>query len=215
MSTTSKANAKKFKASKPPRRMDEVIASSRPNLLRALADKGPDTGRMELYRSMSFEEAHSALTYWGDGAARQALTEYLTTEGRSAAGFRDYRKGLTIGAHLGDQGQADGYYNTDSASYAVQLKFTLKPGAHELLYNQDHMALGLTENDLIRKANASSREFQNATQNEGTLGGYIGVKAEDKEPAAWASPRAPTARTAGRSARASCCSSSSSRTSSS
>lgn len=180
---TSKANAKKFKASKPPRRMDEVIATVGPNLLAALADKGPDAGRMELYRSMSFEEAHSALTYWGDEAARQALTEYLTSEGRSASGFRENHKGLTIGAHLGDQGQADGYYNTDSASYAVQLKFTLKPGAHELLYNQDHMALGPGyKNDLIRKANASGGEFQNATQNEGTLGGYIGVKAEDKEP---------------------------------
>ncbi|MEU7604201.1 DUF4157 domain-containing protein [Streptomyces sp. NPDC041003] len=181
---TSKANAKKFKAHKPPRTIDEIVKSVGPKLLADLSLKGEDAGRMELYRSMSFEEAHSALTYWGDAASRTALLEYVGSGEGSAKGFREQGfGGLTIGAHLGDQGQADGYYDTQGAPYAVQLKFTLKPGAHELLFNQDHMALGPGyKNDVIRKANESGGTYKNASANEGTLGGYIGVKAEDKEP---------------------------------
>ncbi|MFD9371871.1 DUF4157 domain-containing protein [Streptomyces sp. NPDC060020] len=180
----SKAAAKKFKAHKPPRTIDEIVKTVGPTLLADLAQMGADSGRMELYRSMSFEEAHSALTYWGDTASRDALLEYVASGEGSAKGFREQGfGGLTIGAHLGDQGQADGYYDTLGAPYAVQLKFTLKPGAHELLFNQDHMALGPGyKNDLIRRANEGGGTYKNANANEGTLGGYIGVKAEDKEP---------------------------------
>lgn len=179
----SKASAKKFKASKPPRSIDEIVKTVGPKLLADLAQKGEDAGRMELYRSMSFDEAYSALTYWGDAAARNELQAYIASGEGSGIEFRKQGfTGLTIGAHLGDQGQADGYYDTQGDSYAVQLKFTLKPGAHELLFNQDHMALGPGyKNDLIRKAN-SGGDYRNASPNEGTLGGYIGVKAEDKEP---------------------------------
>ncbi|MFF3726779.1 DUF4157 domain-containing protein [Streptomyces erythrochromogenes] len=178
----SKKSAKGFKASKPPRRIDEVIASVGPQLLAALAKMPEDSGRMELYRSMSFEEAHSALVYWGDAAARTAMVDYIAGGEGTAKEFRQNGySGMTIGAHLGDQGQADAYYNTQGAPYAVQLKFTLKPGAHELLFNQAHMALGPGyKNDLIRNANGGG--YQNANANEGTLGGYIGVKAEDNEP---------------------------------
>ncbi|MFF4428463.1 DUF4157 domain-containing protein [Streptomyces sp. NPDC001513] len=180
----SKAAAKKFKAHKPPRTIDEIVKTVGPKLLADLAQMGADSGRMELYRSMSFEEAHSALTYWGDTASRDRLLEYVAAGEGTAKGFRDEKLGgLTIGAHLGDQGQADGYYDTQGAPYAVQLKFTLKPGAHELLFNQDHMALGPGyKNDLIRKANEGGGAYKNASANEGTLGGYVGVKAEDKEP---------------------------------
>ncbi|MFJ8563296.1 DUF4157 domain-containing protein [Streptomyces sp. NPDC093514] len=178
----SKKSAKGFKASKPPRRIDEIITSVGPRLLADLAHMPETSGRMELYRSMSFDEAYSTLTYWGDEAARKEMTDYVAGGQGTAKGFRENGySGMTIGAHLGDQGQADGYYDTQGPPYAVQLKFTLKPGAHELLFNQDHMALGPGyKNDLIRKANGGG--YQNANANEGTLGGYIGVKAEDKEP---------------------------------
>ncbi|WP_405428334.1 DUF4157 domain-containing protein [Streptomyces erythrochromogenes] len=178
----SKKSAKGFKASKPPRRIDEVIATVGPQLLAALAKMPEDSGRMELYRSMSFDEAFSALTYWGDAAARNEMTDYIAGGEGTAKEFRQKGfSGMTIGAHLGDQGQADAYYAFQGDSYAVQLKFTLKPGAHELLFNQDHMALGPGyKNDLIRKANGGG--YQNANANEGTLGGYVGVKAEDNEP---------------------------------
>lgn len=180
----SKKTAKKFKASKPPRTIDAIIKTVGPALLDELGRKPETAGRMELFRSMSFEEAESALAYWGNADARAELLAYVGSGNGSAKDFREKGyTGMTIGAHLGDQGQADGYYDTQGASYAVQLKFTLKPGAHELLFNQDHMALGPGyKNDYIRKANERGGEYKNATGNEGTLGGYIGVKAEDKEP---------------------------------
>ncbi|THA73153.1 DUF4157 domain-containing protein [Streptomyces sp. A0592] len=178
----SKKNAKGFKASKPPRRIDEIIATVGPRLLADLAHMPEASGRMELYRSMSFDEAHSALTYWGDEAARNEMVAYIAGGEGTAKEFRQKGySGMTIGSHLGDQGQADAYYDFQGDSYAVQLKFTLKPGAHELLFNQAHMALGPGyKNDLIRTANGGG--YQNANANEGTLGGYIGVKAEDNEP---------------------------------
>ncbi|MFE7099809.1 eCIS core domain-containing protein [Streptomyces erythrochromogenes] len=179
----SKKNAKGWKASKPPRRIDEVIATVGPKLLADLAKMPEDSGRMELYRSMSFDEAHSALTYWGDAASRTAMVDYIASGQGTAKEFRQNGySGMTIGAHLGDQGQADVYYNNQSnAAYTVQLKFILKPGAHELLYDRNHMALGPGyKNDLIRKANGG--EYQNATANEGALPGYIGLKAEDHQP---------------------------------
>ncbi|WP_234327827.1 DUF4157 domain-containing protein [Streptomyces sp. NRRL F-2664] len=180
----SKKAARKFKASKPARTIDEIIKTVGPALLAELSSKGQDAGRMELYRSMSFEEAESALAYWGDAAAREEMLAYVASGEGSAKEFREKGyTGMTIGAHLGDQGQADGYYDTQGDPYAVQLKFTLKPGAHELLFRQDHMALGPGyKNDYIRKANAGGGDYKNANPNEGTLGGYIGVKAEDKEP---------------------------------
>ncbi|MFJ3964751.1 DUF4157 domain-containing protein [Streptomyces sp. NPDC090036] len=180
----SKASAKKFKASKPPRSMDEIVKTIGPQLLTELARMGDETGQMELYRSMSFDEAHSALTYWGNETARKELLDYIGSGTGTGKEFREKGlTGMTIGSHLGDQGQADGYYETQGEPYAVQLKFTLKPGAHELLFHPDHMALGPGyKNDLIRKANEDSGEYRNANANEGTLGGYIGVKAEDKEP---------------------------------
>ncbi|WP_107051950.1 DUF4157 domain-containing protein [Streptomyces sp. NRRL S-98] len=180
----SKKAAKKFKASKPARTIDEVIKIVGPQLLDELSRKGEDAGRMELYRSMSFEEAESALAYWGDAAARDEMLAYVASGTGSAKEFREKGyTGMTIGAHLGDQGQADGYYETQGAPYAVQLKFTLKPGAHELLFDQTHMALGPGyKNDYIRKANERGGDYKNANPNEGTLPGYIGVKAEDKEP---------------------------------
>ncbi|WUU43592.1 DUF4157 domain-containing protein [Streptomyces sp. NBC_00659] len=180
----SKKSAKKFKASKPPRSIDEIVKTVGPRLLADLERQGEDAERMVLYRSMSFDEAYSALTYWGNEAARRDLQAYIASGEGSGKEFREQGfTGLTIGAHLGDQGQADGYHNTQGDSYAVQLKFTLKPGAHEFLFNQDHMALGPGyKNDLIREANKSGGAYKNASPNEGTLGGYIGVKAEDKEP---------------------------------
>lgn len=181
--TEAKKKAKGFKAGKV-RRIDDIITAVGPRLLAELAKKPETSGRMELYRSMSYEEAYSALTYWGDQASRDALTAYIAGGAGTAKDFRQQKfTGLTIGAHLGDQGQADAYYDMKGDSYAVQLKFILKPGAHELLFHPDHMALGPGyKNELIRQANQKEGTYQNATKNEGTLGGYIGVKAEDREP---------------------------------
>ncbi|CAL9482362.1 hypothetical protein SUDANB145_03050 [Streptomyces sp. enrichment culture] len=160
-----------------PRQISDIIERVGPALLDQLKDK--QGGQLFLYRAMSLEEAQSLLTYWGS-PDRAAVEEYLTAR-EPASQFKRRNKGLTVGKHLGDLGQADQYYNSQSAGYAVMLKFALKPGAHEYLFTPEYMALqGGKKAEAIRQAQGG--EFQNGTNNEGVLQGYIGVKAESNEP---------------------------------
>ncbi|NDZ78956.1 DUF4157 domain-containing protein [Streptomyces sp. SID10853] len=182
---TGKKNQKNQKSQKKTakgttRTMDEIIKTVGPALLRDLAAKPPASGSLELFRSMSHAEAEGVLSYWGSEAQRAALA-YVEQGGGTAKEFKTQHKGMTIGAHLGDQEQADYYHDLAGDSYQVQLKFTLKPGAHELLFTSDHMALGPGhKTELIHKAMGG--EHQAATGNEGTLPGYVGMKAEKNEP---------------------------------
>ncbi|MGW8728580.1 eCIS core domain-containing protein [Streptomyces sp. NPDC055808] len=179
------ASAKKakkgYKADKP-RTIDEIIKTVGPALLQQLQGLPETSGQLELYRSMSLGEAQSILTYWGTAEARTAVEEYIRGGEGSAKDFRTQGlKGMTVGSHLGDSGQADAYYAMTTENYQVQLRFTLKPGAHQLLFNSDHMALGPGyKTELIRKAEGGGHK--KASANEGTLPGYIGVKAEENEP---------------------------------
>ncbi|WP_336049864.1 eCIS core domain-containing protein [Streptomyces sp. CA2R101] len=170
---------KKAKAGKV-RTMEEIIKTVGPDLLRQLQSKPATAGKLELYRSMSLGEAMSIVEYWGSPAQAAALQYVADGEG-SAKEFKTHHKGMTIGAHLGDRAQADAYHNMGGEAYQVMLKFTLKPGAHELLFHPQHMALGPSyHSELIRKAHGG--DYQNANANEGALPGYIGVKAEENEP---------------------------------
>lgn len=170
---------KKAKAGKG-RTMEEIVATVGPDLLRQLQSKPETAGKLELYRAMSLEEAIGITEYWGSSAQAAAL-QYVADGGGSAKGFKTEHKGMTIGAHLGDRAQADAYHGMGGEAYQVMLKFTLKPGAHELLFQPQHMALGPSYNsELIRSAQGG--DYQNANANEGALPGYIGVKAEENEP---------------------------------
>lgn len=174
------AGKKRAKMSKGARTMDQIVKTVGPALLRQLESKANTAGRLELYRAMSLEEAQSTLAYWGSPAQGEAL-KYVFNGGGSAADFRKSHKGMTIGAHLGDREQADAYHNMVGSAYEVMLRFTLKPGAHEIIFGSDYMALGPGyASELIRKSKGG--EFQNANPNEGTLQGYIGVKAEENGP---------------------------------
>ncbi|MEU0909974.1 hypothetical protein [Streptomyces althioticus] len=175
------------------RTMDQIVTETGPALLRELETKDPSAGQLQLYRSMSWGEAESILSYWGDADARAALTEYVRTGTGTSAELKKSHTGLTVGAHLGDQGQADRYYSE------VQLRFVLKPGAHELLFTPEYMALGPGyKTDLIRTAQERDSTFKAASQNEGTLPGYIGVKAEHTEPYSIGIAQGNTSRKGGR-----------------
>ncbi|MFH9370056.1 DUF4157 domain-containing protein [Streptomyces anulatus] len=170
--------------------LDEIVATVGPGLLADLATKPADAGQLDLYRSMSLVEAQSVMEYWGNAAGRSALTEYIATGEGTGAGFREAgHQGMAIGAHLGDQGQADAYYEQEGAGYEVQLKFTLKPGAHESLFDPRYMALGPGyASELIREGKKDEmgerkkKGYETASAGEGTLSGYIGTKAEEHGP---------------------------------
>ena len=71
------------------------------------------------------------------------------------------------------------------------LQFTLKPGAHEFLFDPDYMAIARPKDKTASGKGATAflaqsqelkdgRFFQTATTAEGNLPGYIGMKPEDK-----------------------------------
>ncbi|WP_329295792.1 hypothetical protein [Streptomyces sp. NBC_01455] len=169
------AAAKKKRPAGTARKMDDVVAKTGRELLLGI-QRHAGTGRsLDLFRAMSFEEARGVLEYW-NGPDRIPAEQYVATGRGTAKEFKQHFRGMTLGAHLGGQQQAGVYHMMNGASYDVLLKFTLKPGAHTVMFDPRFMALGPGYHaELIRKA---GRDYQAANQNEGTLPGYIGVKAE-------------------------------------
>ncbi|WP_399082369.1 hypothetical protein ACGH2B_00775 [Streptomyces sp. BBFR2] len=178
-----KKGAKQEKAS-PGRTKDAIITETGPALLKQLSEKPQNSGRMELFRSMSVEEAEGLLTYWGKSEERQKLTDYIASGQGTGGEFNKRHQSMVFGSHLGDQEQADTYYARKGPAYEVQVKFTLKPGAHEELFKPDYTALAQGyDSSLIRHAHKGEKNSHpNAEQSEGALSGYVGLKPEQHGP---------------------------------
>ncbi|MHB9864123.1 eCIS core domain-containing protein [Streptomyces sp. YIM S03343] len=180
-------------------------------LLTELAAQGERAGQKELrvFRTMTNEEADAILEW--RGAGKKEGTEAWLRENRGApAGITERyhaakaQPGSAVGAmpvkkHLGDWDQAYDYYERNHAQhYATApraangrvvggpevrvLEFTLKKGAHELLFSPDYMALAGNTGApaALRKIyGEQNRQFATASGNEGSLTGYVGMKLED------------------------------------
>ncbi|MFE2979153.1 DUF4157 domain-containing protein [Streptomyces sp. NPDC059258] len=185
-----KQKGKKKKAKAPVRKLEDILASVGPGLLaelKALAEKG-ETGRLKLYRTMMAEEANAIMEWKG----LAAITEEWITSQEDTAGISKRFRGavakgeagiMPISNHLGDAGQADEYFTNEDTQVTVE--FTLKPGAHELLFSPDYMAISGDKGTPyhIRKTRESAdNPFPEAAGGEGALAGYIGLKPEEKEP---------------------------------
>ncbi|WP_194909512.1 hypothetical protein [Catenulispora rubra] len=163
--------------------------------------------QLKLYRTMDSDEAEAILAW--KGAGKHAGTEqWLRSSGnRSATAFHaaktapDSQIGaMPVKKHLGDWEQAHHYYklnhdrsydeaakgNTgrrvpEAASRPSQrtLEFTLKPGAHEVLFSPDYMAPASEgEGPANLRRAFPGRTFQTGSGNEGGLPGYVGMKSE-------------------------------------
>ncbi|MFI0977399.1 DUF4157 domain-containing protein [Streptomyces sp. NPDC021093] len=177
--------AKGAKGAKPKgrkRSMNEIIQTVGPALLQQLAqDSAKKSGRLELFRAMQAEEADNILAYWGTGTKSAAVEEYVSAGGGTSDEFKGTHEVMNLGSHLGDREQADSYHAQQGPAYSVLLKFTLKPGAHELLFHPDHMALGTSyAGKLIDRA--TGEDYEQAAGGEGMLPGYVGVKSEKRGP---------------------------------
>ncbi|MGW4518922.1 hypothetical protein ACWEO4_45220 [Streptomyces sp. NPDC004393] len=85
---------------------------------------------------------------------------------------------LPIGHHLGDEEQARTYYRNPATQ--VLMKFTLKPGAHELLFHPDHMAVsGESKGRTPQSLRNLHGGMPQAKNGEGMLEGYVGIKQEN------------------------------------
>lgn len=92
---------------------------------------------------------------------------------------------INLNGHLGDLKQAANYYHQsqDESNPQVILKFTLKPGAHIQLFSPDTIAIQNSGKGAgwlhgVISARYPSQMIQKASNGEGLLPNYIGVKSE-------------------------------------
>ncbi|MFE6702216.1 DUF4157 domain-containing protein [Streptomyces sp. NPDC057718] len=191
---TKGSGSKGAKGAKEPagRQLKDVLQTVGPELLAELAQRSEEAeaGQLKIYRTMDTAEAVAILAWQGKAAQTESWIAAapdrdpatLTTDYHAA------RKGGEIGPmpvsnHLGDEGQATGYFKRPTEQ--VMIEFTLKKGAHELLFSPKYMAIAGDSGvpDYIRQTRETETEkFPKAAGGEGKLAGYIGVKSEAKEP---------------------------------
>ncbi|MEV7643904.1 DUF4157 domain-containing protein [Streptomyces rubiginosohelvolus] len=180
----------KKKPKAPARKLEDILATVGPALLadlKALSDKG-ETGRLKLYRTMMASEAIAIMEWKGLAARTEEWISSQTEKAGIAKRFRSAVAGGEAGVmpvenHLGDVGQASEYFHDEDTQ--VMAEFTLKPGAHELFFSPEYMAISGEQGTPyhIRKIRESAgSSFPEAAGGEGALPGYIGVKPEKKEP---------------------------------
>ncbi len=171
------------------RTTDKILKEHGPQLLKEIQEAGrhyPE--QLRLYRAMSNEEAQ-AIMEW-DKSQRESTETQVRKGGISAKEFR-VRKDteiMPIKNHLGDKKQAESYYKTGENKL---LEFTLKPGAHEVLFDPDYMAIARSGKGALpviaeyvknkpKQQNEKEKIFPPGSDSEGKLPGYIGLKAEQK-----------------------------------
>ncbi|MTI87030.1 MAG: hypothetical protein FH748_03575 [Balneolaceae bacterium] len=166
------------------RSVDDILTNIGSTLLDQLKKEGKKSeGKLKLYRSMDNSEANAILE-WFEFQKVKTEGYVKSKEKKDEKVFKD--KDADIGiipikGHLGDYEQAKGYKSDKN----TMLEFTLKAGAHQLLFNPEHMAL----NPKGKGAHASMAEYENltsgktfpgASKGEGNLPGYVGLKPESK-----------------------------------
>lgn len=179
-----KKNMKNIAKGKP-RSLDDIVGGIAHKLLMQLDDMPEGSGSLKLYRGMSSGEADKVLA-WAQGAegvtSKHAAAEAWIRQnpkGKAGEWHDSKNEYIPVGTHLGDQKQAHNYLED---GYRM-LEFTLKPGAHTLLFDPQYTALA-PQGDAptyMNHAYPPGRKDPKrvaATGNEGTLGGYIGIKAE-------------------------------------
>ncbi|MFF7392075.1 DUF4157 domain-containing protein [Streptomyces scabiei] len=177
----------------PKRKLEDILHTVGPQLLAQLADLGDKgKGRLKLYRTMFVSEAVQIMEWKGKATATE---DWLKTESKDGEGIaKRFRAAVADGAgdvgvmpvsnHLGDSGQAAEYFHDEDTQ--VMVEFTLKEGAHELLFHPEYMAISGDKGTPyhIRKTREeeTGSTFPTAAGGEGKLPGFIGLKPEAKEP---------------------------------
>ncbi|MFI2640699.1 DUF4157 domain-containing protein [Streptomyces sp. NPDC018610] len=184
----SQADKKKKPKKGTPRRLEDILTGVGAKLLSQLANTS-ETGRLKLYRTMDRDEAEAIMAWKGK---KQSTEDWLTdadnTGDSVTKSFRAAQKDGQVGFlptrnHLGDYEQAAEYYK--SPDRQVMVEFTLKPGAHQLLFDPEYMAVsGATGTPYHMRSHfeAQNRTFQEGAAGEGILAGYVGLKQEKKGP---------------------------------
>ncbi|MFG3285204.1 DUF4157 domain-containing protein [Streptomyces sp. NPDC048111] len=165
------------------RPLGDIVGGIANQLLAQLATKSPTAGTLKLYRGMSSAEADAVLAWAGvAGAAETPRTraeDWIrdNPKGKAAEWHESGNQIIPVGTHLGDQKQAHNYV-AGNPGYRM-LEFTLKPGAYEELFDPQYAALA-PAGDAPTAINKAIPGHVAANANEGTLGGYVGIKSEEE-----------------------------------
>ncbi|MFJ4436054.1 DUF4157 domain-containing protein [Streptomyces sp. NPDC088923] len=161
---------------------EDILDRIGKQLLEELAKKETDAPQLKLYRAVTPAEAEQLRAHWRGGQpARDESYILRGPEGRKPDEKHHSHKGPTLGSHLGDTEQAEDYYQAKKGN-DVKLCFTLKPGAHELLFSDAYMAVAPDRKlDVFQQVPELGGKHRLATENEGTREGFIGLKAEERE----------------------------------
>lgn len=149
-----------------------------------------------VYKSMRASLAEGVMNWKGSGVAEVVeellMKDYSLKELRAVDLIKERGLSIPIGGHLGDQGQAQQYLKRGGKDERM-LRFTLKPGAYELMFDPRVMALGKVSNKKKYHGKGSygapeyiAGVYSNSdarhplgSGNEGNLAGYIGAKKEN------------------------------------
>ncbi len=159
------------------RSLAEVFSKTGPQLLRELAKK-EKLPRMRLYKGWEVDKARK-VTAWFNSKKKKEAEDLVKGSGKMPENFRD--KLIPLSGHIGGKEQAEKY-----AASGTMLEFILKPGAHELMFDPKYMAIARTGKGASRSLaefyRSHKRIFPKGSDNEGNLGGYIGMKSEQAGP---------------------------------
>ncbi|MEU2246473.1 DUF4157 domain-containing protein [Streptomyces sp. NPDC019224] len=180
------------------RELKEIITETIPELLRQFEKKYKGKkpgeiqamGNLEIFRGMKRTDADAIMDWWNNDR-KNDTTQWIKKNKNNenvvgdfhAAGSGDHPVigAIPVTGHLGDEAQARTYSKRDDEAL---VRFTLKPGAHELLFSPDYMAVaGVTPGhapQALRNIHGPDKPMPEASQGEGSLGGYIGMKQEKK-----------------------------------
>lgn len=127
--------------------------------------------QLVIYRSMNSGEALSILQVFNTSKASELEQAVMSHSDAHPFDFHNIDKRANLGKHYGEYAQAVGYKGIRDGMANVLLAFILKPGAKQLLFSKSLLAL----NGDLRQVH---EHFAQASENEGTAAGYIGVKDE-------------------------------------
>ncbi|MFZ6014334.1 MAG: hypothetical protein ACOYXT_28600, partial [Bacteroidota bacterium] len=182
---------KKYPAAKEEvRNTKDIIERIGPQLLTDIEQAGKiSSAQLKLYRTMPVAEADGIMAWFG--SKKEKTESEVRNKKLTAADLnkRDDVGIMPISGHLGDADQALSYYEAgesmdeqQAAGKKVVLEFILKPGAHDVLFNPQYMALARAGKANAVVAEVAGQEgrgaFPAGSRNEGNLPGYIGVKPE-------------------------------------
>jgi hypothetical protein len=188
------------------RRLEDVVHAGK-KLLDSLEDMDQDLPKLKAYRGMDAGDAEKIINWSKKKVMKDdeeislkddvenfiknvpadmpagVMSTYLKKNDRKPESKTNLDRIMPVKKHLGDLPQARKFGNPPSSAL---VEFTLKPGADQLLFTPEYVAMPRTGNgtnlSMAVKFEQEGKVFPEASHNEGVAPGYIGLKSEQGGP---------------------------------